>query len=113
MSQTDMQIVCEDVLSMEASGVVVKSNSQWISEPVLVVRKDGEIRFCVDYRPLYEVTVKDQYPMPLIAEVLDCLGPSMFFSKVDPKAGYWQVVLERSDRHKQHSVPDMGCLSSW
>ena len=47
MSQTDMQIVRENVIGMEASGVVVKSNSQWISEPVLVVRKDGDIRFCV------------------------------------------------------------------
>lgn len=70
-----MQIVRENVLSMEASGVVVKSNSQWISEPMLVVRKDGDIRFCVDYCLLNEVTVKDQYPMPLIAEVFDCLGP--------------------------------------
>ena len=45
MSQTDMQIVNENVLSMEASGVVGKSNSQWISEPVSVVRKDGDISF--------------------------------------------------------------------
>ena len=100
MSQTDMQIVRENVLGMEASGVVVKSSSQWISEPVLVVRKDCDIRFCIDYRPLNEVTVKDQYPMPLIAEVLDCLGPSMLFSKVDLKVRYWQVVVEPSDRYK-------------
>jgi len=60
MSQTDMQIIRENVIGMQASGVVMKSNSEWISEPVLVVRKYGDIRFCVDYRPLNEVTVKDQ-----------------------------------------------------
>ena len=65
-----------------------------------MVRKDGDIRFFVDYRPLKEVTVKDQYPMPIIAEVPDCLGGAMYFSKIDLKAGYWQVVLEPSDRHK-------------
>ena len=102
-SPRDKQIICENVLGMRASGVVVPSNSEWISEPVLVVKKDGDIRFCVDYRPLNEVTVKDQYPVPIVAEVLDCLGGAMYFSKIDLKAGYWQlgqVVLEPSDRHK-------------
>ncbi|POM79445.1 Hypothetical protein PHPALM_2888, partial [Phytophthora palmivora] len=67
--------------------------SPWAS-PVLMIRKpDGGIRFCIDYRRLNAVTVKDCYPMPLIDDILDVLGNAKLFSTMDIASGYWNVPM--------------------
>ena len=58
------------------------------------------MRYCIDYRPLNNVTVKDVYPLPRMEAVLDSLGKAQYFTKIDLKSGYWQIVVEPSDRHK-------------
>ncbi|KAG2920863.1 hypothetical protein PC119_g17587 [Phytophthora cactorum] len=69
------------------------SNSPWAS-PVLMIRKpDGGIRFCIDYRRLNAVTVKDCYPMPLIDDILDVLGCTRLISTMDIASGYWNVPM--------------------
>ncbi|KAE9192765.1 hypothetical protein PF005_g18335 [Phytophthora fragariae] len=69
-------------------GFVRESNSPWAS-PVLMIRKpDGGIRFCIDYRKLNAVTVKDCYPMPLIDDIIDVLSGSKMFSTMDIASGY-------------------------
>ncbi|KAE8986476.1 hypothetical protein PR002_g22342 [Phytophthora rubi] len=69
------------------------STSAWAS-PVLMIRKpDGGIRFCIDYRKLNAVTVKDCYPMPLIDDILDVLGDAQLFSTMDIASGYWNVPM--------------------
>ncbi|KAE8970769.1 hypothetical protein PR001_g27106 [Phytophthora rubi] len=69
------------------------SNSPWAS-PVLMIRKpDGGIRFCIDYRRLNAVAVKDCYPMPLIDDILDVLGDAQLFSTMDIASGYWNVPV--------------------
>ena len=74
-------------------GLIRQSTSPWAS-PVLMIRKpDGGIRFCVDYRKLNAVTVKDCYPMPLIDDLLDVLGNSKLFSTMDVASGYWNVPM--------------------
>ncbi|XP_029171629.1 short-chain dehydrogenase/reductase family 16C member 6-like, partial [Nylanderia fulva] len=58
---------------MSSRGVIEESNSPWVSPAVMVKKKDGSIRFCVDYRKLNEVTIKDSYPLPRIDDILDQL----------------------------------------
>uniref|UniRef100_H3GAE4 Reverse transcriptase domain-containing protein n=1 Tax=Phytophthora ramorum TaxID=164328 RepID=H3GAE4_PHYRM len=75
-------------------GIIRPSISPWAS-PMLIIRKpDGGIRFCIDYRRLNSVTVKDCYPTPLIDDVLDVLGDAQLFSTMDIASGYWNVPMD-------------------
>ncbi len=100
LSPAETQTQREEVLKMLAAGVIVPSNSPWTSPVVLVNKKDGSKRFCVDYRKLNDVTQKDVYPLPRTEEVLDELGKAQWFSKLDLKSGYWQIVVDPADRQK-------------
>ena len=69
--------------------------------PVLFVpKKDGSLRFCVDYRWLNKKTIRNQYPLPLPEEMFDRLGGSKVFSKIDLKSGYWQIPVREGDVQK-------------
>ena len=81
-------------------GVVEPSTSPWASPIVLVRKKDGSTRFCIDYRKLNDVTRKDAYPLPRIDATLDTLHGSQWFSTLDLLSGYWQVEVDEADRQK-------------
>ena len=69
--------------------------------PVLVVKKkDGSIRMCIDYRALNKITIKNKYPLPLIEDLIDCLRDARVFSKIDLRSGYHQVRLHPDDISK-------------
>ena len=74
-------------------GAIRPSNSPWASSIVLVRKKDGRLRFCIDLRRLNNRTVKDAYSLPRIESILDSLGGAQIFSTLDLKAGYWQVEI--------------------
>ena len=74
-------------------GAIRPSNSPWASAIVLVRKKDGRLRFCIDLRKLNNRTVKDAYSLPRIESILDSLGGAQVFSTLDLKAGYWQVEM--------------------
>ncbi|KZR98080.1 Uncharacterized protein APZ42_006676, partial [Daphnia magna] len=77
------------------------------SPVVLVKKKDGSWRFCVDYRRLNAISVKDVYPLPRIEETLSRLGNACVFSTIDLESGYWQVPLHEADKEKTAFVtPD-------
>ena len=74
-------------------GAIRPSNSPWASAIVLVRKKDGRLRFCIDLRRLNNRTVKDAYSLPKIESILDSLIGAQIFSTLDLKAGYWQVEM--------------------
>ena len=74
-------------------GAIRPSNSPWASAIVLVRKKDGRLRFCIDLRKLNNRMVKDAYSLPRIESILDSLGGAQIFSTLDLKAGYWQVEM--------------------
>ena len=81
-------------------GVVEPSSSPWAPPVVLVQKRDGSTRFCVDYRKLNQVTRKDAYPLPRIDMTLDTLHGSLWFTTLDLLSGYWQVEMAKGDRDK-------------
>ena len=70
-------------------GAIRRSNSLWASAVVLICKKDGALRFCIDLRKLNERTVKDAYSLPRIEDSLDVLNGSCIFTSIDLKSGYW------------------------
>ena len=90
----------ELVQKMLEQGVIQHSNSPWASPVVLVEKKDGSYRFCVDYRRLNAVTKMDVFPLPRVDDILDMLAHTHFFSTLDLAAGYWQVQMDGRSKEK-------------
>ena len=79
-------------------GAIRPSQSPWASAVVLVRKKDGKLRFCIDLRKLNNRTVKDSYSLPRIEDTLDCLNGAVWFSSLDLKSGYWQVEMSEESK---------------
>jgi len=88
------------VQEMLESEVIQESASPWASPVVIVGKKDGALRFCVDYRRLNAVTRKDTFPLPRIDDQLDQLQGKRIFTTLDAKWGYWQIRVQESSQEK-------------
>lgn len=85
---------------MLTQGVIRYSSSPYTSPVVLVKEKDGSWRLCVDYRGLKKQNIKDNYPIPLLEDLLDELVGAKFFSQLDLRAGFHQLRMDPEDVHK-------------
>lgn len=95
--QAVIQSQVEDMLEQD---IIEVSHSPWAAPVVMVRKKDGNWRFCIDYRALNSVTIKDAHPLPRTDDTLDALGGSAVFSTMDLSSGYWQVQLDEQDKEK-------------
>ena len=108
MPFTVREEVAKQLDKMQAAGVIEPSISPWSSPVVMVRKKDGTHRFCVDYRQLNAVTKADTYPLPRIDDLLDQLGRCQFFSTLDLASGYWQIRVNPTSQEKTAFMTPQG-----
>lgn len=98
--------VRQHIEQLLSCGVIRKSKSPRASNVVLVHKKNGKLRLCVDYRELSSKSVKDAYALPRMEEIFDVLNGSTRFSTIDMKAGYYRVEVE--EKHKERTAFTVG-----
>ena len=100
VSYRDEQVQRDEINKLLKQGIIEESTSPWSSPIVLVRKKDGSTRFCVDFRKLNNVTTKDAFPIPRIEDIFDHLSQAEYYTIIDCKSGYFQVGLDPKDRPK-------------
>ena len=93
-------VIDNAVDKMLEAGIIRRSRSPWNFPVVVVDKKDGSKRFCVDFRQLNKITKPISYPLPVIDDILARLGKAKYFTTLDLKSGYWQVLMNEENREK-------------
>lgn len=93
LSPVKLKLLNEEIDKMLEIGVIRPSKSPWSSPVVMVTKKDGSVRFCVDSRKLNSVTVRDSYPLPRIQDILDNLRGARYLTSLDFRSAFWQIPL--------------------
>jgi len=100
----------EQVEELIQNDFVEPAASPWSSNAVLVRKKDGSHRLCVDYRMINEVTYKNTYPLPHIDTCLGSMNSAVFFSTLDLRSGYHAIPIKEQDRDKTAFITRRGCF---
>ena len=102
----------KEIQDMLDAGIIEPSSCKWASPIVLVNKKDGTLRLCVDYRQLNAESQMDAYPMPRIDYLIDWLGKAKFITTLDLARGYVQVPMASTSRHLTAFTTPFGLSSS-
>ncbi|RXN12176.1 Transposon Ty3-I Gag-Pol poly [Labeo rohita] len=108
LSPVKQQAMEEQLEVMLKEGIVEPSHSAWASPVVLVPKKNGNLKFCVDYRKVNATTESDAYPLPNIAEILESLSGASIFATIDLNSGYWQVEMDPDSKAKTAFIVSAG-----
>jgi hypothetical protein len=108
VSPKERQIIIDMTNEMLTNGVIKPSVSPWASPIVQVKKKDGKQIFCIDFRRLNKVTIRDVYPIPRIEDCLTAMGGNFLFSTFDMHAGFWQIGMLEQDKQKTAFIVDGG-----
>jgi hypothetical protein len=111
MAPVEHEEVRKTVDELLAKGYIRRSFSPWAFSALLVEKKDGAKRMCVDYRDLNAVTIKNKHPLPHIEVLFDQLKGACVFSKIDLRSGYHQLKIRPEDIPRRHSPASMGYTS--
>jgi hypothetical protein len=84
--------------------IISRSRSPWSFPVVIVDKKYGSKRFCVDFKNINRITKPNAYPLPIISDILALLGKARYFTSLDLRSGYWQVAMEEKDREKKQPL---------
>lgn len=104
----DIDAVRRHLQELSEAGIIRESESPFSSPIVVVRKKNGDVRLCVDYRRLNLNTIKDAYALPNLEEAFSALTGSKWFSVLDLKSGYYQIEVDEADKHKTAFVCPMG-----
>ena len=102
-----MEAVRKHLQELLDSGVIRESESPFASPIVVVKKKDGSVRLCIDYRKLNIQTIKEAYALPNLEKAFSALAGSKWFSVLDLKSGYYQIEMSESDKQKTAFVCPM------
>ena len=111
LPQAYRETVRQELEEMQQQGVIEPATSEWAAPIVIVRKKDGSIRLCVDYRRLNTITRSDAYPMPRIDDLIDQIGQAQYLSTLDLTKGYWQVPVAEEDQAKTAFTTPFGLFT--
>ena len=104
----ERKIIDDEMDKLISSSLIGPSTSPWSLPVVLVRKKDGTIRFCIDYQKLNKITTRDMYPLPRLDHTIDSLAGMVYFSTMDCVSGYWQILMNEADIAKTAFVTHRG-----
>lgn len=107
-ARADQEVIDAEVDKMLKDNVIEEGQGAWGFPVVLVKKKDGSVRFCIDYRMLNNITKKDVYPLPRIDDTIESMHGARRFTSLDLHAGYWQVPVAEEDRDNTGFVTRRG-----
>ncbi|CAF1183413.1 unnamed protein product [Didymodactylos carnosus] len=102
--------ITQELVHMKEQNIIEPATGPWVAPVTLQPKRDGTMRFCIDYRRLNEVTVRDVYPLPRIDDTLDALYDAKYFSTLDLRSGFWQVELDEESKEKTAFVTHDGLV---
>ncbi|KAL2093139.1 hypothetical protein ACEWY4_010451 [Coilia grayii] len=108
IAPADIDDVRRHLKDLLAAGIIKESRSPYASPIVIVRKKNGSVRMCIDYRTLNNRTIPDQYTTPRIDDALDCLSGSCWFSVLDLRSGYYQIPMTAEDKEKTAFICPLG-----
>lgn len=113
LSRPETAELRKQLAELVEAGYLQPSRSPYATLVLFQRKKEGMLRLCMDYRTLNKLTIKNKYPLPLIADSFDRLVDARVFSKLDLRQGYYQIRIAPDDEEKTTTQLGMGVMSSW